>query len=67
MADDEEDNEGVLDVASIVAGGKMNEYLAKKEKEKAEKIAAAKKRVRISPTRSTTLPRQLPLLRCTWI
>ncbi|KAJ9649576.1 Actin-like protein arp9 (SWI/SNF complex component arp9) [Coniosporium tulheliwenetii] len=40
---DEEDNEGVLDVASIVAGGKMNEYLAKKEKEKAERLAAKKK------------------------
>jgi actin-related protein 9 len=38
-----EDNEGVLDVASIVAGGKMNEYLAKKEKEKQEKANAKKK------------------------
>lgn len=38
-----EENEGVLDVASIVAGGKMNEYLAKKEKEKQEKAAAKKK------------------------
>ena len=32
-----EESEGVLDVASIVAGGKMSEYLAKKEKEKAKK------------------------------
>jgi actin-related protein 9 len=38
-----EENEGVLDVASIVAGGKMNEYLAKKEKEKQEKLGAKKK------------------------
>ncbi|KAH7077884.1 hypothetical protein BKA63DRAFT_440121 [Paraphoma chrysanthemicola] len=38
-----EENEGVLDVASIVAGGKMNEYLAKKEKEKQEKLLAKKK------------------------
>lgn len=38
-----EDDEGVLDVASIVTGGKMNEYLAKKEREKAEKLAAKKK------------------------
>ncbi|KAF2748024.1 hypothetical protein M011DRAFT_476654 [Sporormia fimetaria CBS 119925] len=38
-----EENEGVLDVASIVAGGKMNEYLAKKEKEKQEKANAKKK------------------------
>lgn len=38
-----EENEGVLDVASIVAGGKMTEYLAKKEKEKQEKALAKKK------------------------
>ncbi|KAF2828580.1 actin-like ATPase domain-containing protein [Ophiobolus disseminans] len=38
-----EENEGVLDVASIVAGGKMNEYLAKKEKEKQDKALAKKK------------------------
>lgn len=40
---DEGEKEGVLDVASIVAGGKMNEYLAQKEKEKNEKLAAKKK------------------------
>lgn len=38
-----DENEGVLDVASIVAGGKMNEYLAKKEKEKQDKAFAKKK------------------------
>ncbi|KAL8833633.1 MAG: hypothetical protein Q9170_004154 [Blastenia crenularia] len=40
-----EDNEGVLDVASLVVSGKTNEFLARKEKEKAEKAekAAAKK------------------------
>jgi actin-related protein 9 len=37
------EDEGVLDVASIVAGGKMNEYLAKKEREKQEKANAKKK------------------------
>ena len=37
-----EDNEGVLDVASIVASGKTSEILAKKEKEKAEKAASKK-------------------------
>ena len=37
-----EDNEGVLDVASIVASGKTTEFLAKKEKEKADKNAAKK-------------------------
>ena len=34
-----DDNEGVLDVASIVASGKTSEFLAKKEREKAEKAA----------------------------
>ncbi|KAL9005039.1 MAG: hypothetical protein Q9188_002166 [Gyalolechia gomerana] len=40
-----EDNEGVLDVATLVVSGKTNEFLARKEKEKAEKAekAAAKK------------------------
>jgi actin-related protein 9 len=38
-----DDNEGVLDVASIVAGGKMTEYLAKKEKEKQDRANAKKK------------------------
>lgn len=42
-ANGDEDEEGVLDVASIVTGGKMNEYLAQKEKEKADKAAAKKK------------------------
>lgn len=42
---EEDDNEGVLDVASIVASGKMNEYLERKEREKAEKLAAKKKGV----------------------
>lgn len=37
------DDEGVLDVASIVTGGKMEEYLAKKEREKQEKASAKKK------------------------
>jgi len=37
---EEEDNDGVLDVANIVASGKMNEYLEKKEREKQEKAAA---------------------------
>ena len=39
---DGEDNDGVLDVASIVASGKTSEFLAKKEREKAEKAAAKK-------------------------
>ncbi len=39
---DGEDDEGVLDVATIVASGKTSEFLARKEKEKAEKAAAKK-------------------------
>ena len=39
---DGEDNDGVLDVASIVVSGKTSEFLAKKEREKAEKAAAKK-------------------------
>lgn len=39
---DGEENDGVLDVASIVASGKTSEFLAKKEREKAEKAAAKK-------------------------
>ncbi|MCJ1351422.1 MAG: Actin-like protein arp9 (SWI/SNF complex component arp9) [Icmadophila ericetorum] len=36
------ENDGVLDVATIVASGKTSEFLAKKEREKAEKAAAKK-------------------------
>ena len=39
--DDLEDNEGVLDVASIVTSGNMNDYLAKKEQEKKERAEKA--------------------------
>ena len=39
--EDVEDNEGVLDVASIVARGDASEFIAKREREKAEKAAAA--------------------------
>lgn len=38
----EDDNEGVLDVASIVAKGNASEFLAKREKEKRERLAAKK-------------------------
>ena len=38
-----DDNEGVLDVATIVTGGRMNEYIEKKEQEKQEKQASRKK------------------------
>jgi len=36
------ENDGVLDVASIVASGKTADFLAKKEREKAERVAAKK-------------------------
>ena len=39
---DKEENEGVLDVASIVASGRTNEFLAKRERDKAEKAALKK-------------------------
>lgn len=39
---EEEENEGVLDVASIVAKGNASEFLAKREREKTEKAAARK-------------------------
>ncbi|KAK3117095.1 Actin-like protein arp9 (SWI/SNF complex component arp9) [Teratosphaeriaceae sp. CCFEE 6253] len=35
-----EDEDGVLDIASIVTGGNMAEYLAQKEREKQERLAA---------------------------
>lgn len=37
-----EDDEGVLDVANIVASGKTSEFLARKEKEKADKASKKK-------------------------
>ncbi|POS82352.1 hypothetical protein EPUL_006180, partial [Erysiphe pulchra] len=36
------ENEGVLDIAAIVTSGKTQDFLAKKEKEKAERTAARK-------------------------
>ncbi|ROW13260.1 hypothetical protein VPNG_04806 [Cytospora leucostoma] len=37
------DNDGVLNIADIVTSGQTKEFLAKKEKEKAEKLKAGKK------------------------
>ncbi|RMY29776.1 hypothetical protein D0865_15428 [Hortaea werneckii] len=39
-----EDDEGVLDIASIVTGGNMGDYLAQKEREKQEKAATKQKK-----------------------
>lgn len=60
-AEGDEDQEGVLDVASIVAGGKMNEYLAQKEKEKADKAAAKKKGAAGTDTAAAAQSKQVKL------
>ncbi|KAF1842001.1 uncharacterized protein K460DRAFT_345441 [Cucurbitaria berberidis CBS 394.84] len=52
-----DESEGVLDVASIVAGGKMTEYLAKKEREKQDKANAKKKG---APAPEANKPVRLP-------
>ena len=57
VGEEDDENEGVLDVASIVAGGKMNEYLAKKEKEKQDKAFAKKKG---APVPEANKPVRLP-------
>jgi len=51
-----EDNDGVLDIASIVTGGKMNEFLEAKEKEKNEKLLAAAAKKKAGPNESITGP-----------
>ena len=52
---DGENDDGVLDVASIVASGKTSEFLARKEREKAEKAAAKK-----AAADAAAAPRRLP-------
>ena len=53
---DGEDNDGVLDVASIVASGKTSEFLARKEREKAEKAAKKKAAADAAAAKPTRLP-----------
>lgn len=57
-----EDEEGVLDIASIVTGGNMNEYLAQKEREKQEKAAAKQqqKKGTDAQQQSAARPTKLP-------
>ncbi|QIW95181.1 hypothetical protein AMS68_000699 [Peltaster fructicola] len=55
-----EDEEGVLDIASIVTGGNMGEYLAQKEREKAEKVAA-KQQKKAGDNVANTGPRAVKL------
>ena len=52
-----EDDDGVLDVATIVASGKTSEFLARKEREKADKAAAKKSAAdAAAATREARLP-----------
>ncbi|KAF7191981.1 SWI/SNF and RSC complexes subunit arp9 [Pseudocercospora fuligena] len=56
-----EDDEGVLDVASIVTSGNMTEYLAQKEKEKQEKAAAKQRKAsEAGPAAQANRPARLP-------
>lgn len=51
------ENDGVLDVASIVASGQTKEFLAKKEREKAEKRGRGRKQPQEEqPARAVRLP-----------
>lgn len=61
VGDDADDSEGVLDVASIVAGGagKMEEFLAKKEREKAEKATRKKGDAAPSQAKPARVPNAL--------
>ncbi|KAI4238859.1 MAG: hypothetical protein LQ349_000803 [Xanthoria aureola] len=55
-----EDNEGVLDVATIVASGKTSEFLARKEKEKAEKAKKATAKKAAQEAANAPKPAKLP-------
>ncbi|KAK3715897.1 Actin-like protein arp9 [Vermiconidia calcicola] len=56
-----EDDEGVLDIASIVTGGNMSEYLAQKEREKQEKaVAKQQKKASDAQQQAAARPARLP-------
>lgn len=55
-----EDEEGVLDIASIVTGGNMGEYLAAKDREKQEKAAAKQQRKPGDKQQDANRPARLP-------
>jgi actin-related protein 9 len=55
-----EDDEGVLDIASIVTGGNMNQYLEKKEREKQEKAAAKQQKKSDAQQAAAAKPARLP-------
>ncbi|KAH8802718.1 hypothetical protein F5884DRAFT_836650 [Xylogone sp. PMI_703] len=54
------DDDGVLDVASIVASGKTQEFLAKKEKEKAERGPGRKAQKDVREAAEAAKPMRLP-------
>lgn len=54
------EEEGVLDIASIVTSGQTKEFLAKKEKEKAERAKAAKARKGQEAADAANKPARLP-------
>lgn len=59
--EDADDDDGVLDIASIVTGGNMQDYLAQKEREKQEKAAAKQqKKVGETPQAALNRPARLP-------
>ncbi|KAF2167178.1 hypothetical protein M409DRAFT_22607 [Zasmidium cellare ATCC 36951] len=55
-----EDEEGVLDIASIVTGGNMGEYLAQKDREKQEKATAKQQRKASEAQIQANKPARLP-------
>ncbi|KAF2760984.1 actin-related protein, ARP9 class [Pseudovirgaria hyperparasitica] len=59
-ANGDDESEGVIDVASIVTGGKMQEYLAKKEREKLEKDKNKKKNAADAAAANIAKPARLP-------
>lgn len=61
-----EDEEGVLDIASIVTSGNMTDYLAQKDREKQEKAAAKlEKRGSVAQVQAPSKPTRLPNMKRT--
>ncbi|KAI0514769.1 actin-like ATPase domain-containing protein [Xylaria bambusicola] len=58
--DPKEADEGVLDVANIVTSGNTREFLAKREKEKAEKAKTKKQGKGLEPESTAAKPVRLP-------
>ncbi|KAK5118078.1 hypothetical protein LTR62_004124 [Meristemomyces frigidus] len=55
-----ENDDGVLDIASIVTGGNMAEYLAKKEQEKQDRLAARQNKKSDAALAAANRPARLP-------